>query len=200
MTRVCAAALAVVAILGPVDARAQDDDYLEGIGFVLGSADAPVQVVEFADFACSACAQFARDTWPALRDRYVLTGLVQWQVIAFELGFPNSDEGARTAQCAAEQDRFWPMHDALYLRQPEWVGLRKPAAALLALADSIGLDARRFEACYDDDPRKEETDRANRAARRHGVRGTPTFLVGDVRVHGALPIETFAQIIEGRLR
>jgi protein-disulfide isomerase len=172
---------------------------VDDVGFLLGSPDAVVSVVEYADFACSACAQFARDVWPTLRARYIETGLVRWRVIPFELGFRNSDEGARAGQCAAEQDAFWAMHDALFLRREEWVDERRPTSALMALADSLELDGPRFRECYDDNRGEEGTKRANRAARRAGVRGTPTFFVDDVPLQGALPMETFVEVIEARI-
>lgn len=169
---------------------------LNGIGHVLGSVDAPVTVVEYGDFACSACAQFARVTWPTIRERYVETGRVRWRMVPFELGFPNSDEGARAARCAAEQDAFWDMHDALFLRHQDWVGERRPRAALVGLATGIGIGAKQFGECYDEARGKERTEAANRAARSDGVRGTPTFFIDGLRVQGAISLDTFIELIE----
>lgn len=176
-------------------AQGQEAD-LSGVGYVLGSVDAPVTVVEYGDFACSACAQFARDTWPTIRERYVEAGRVRWRMVPFELGFRNSDEGARAAQCAAEQDAFWQMHDALFLRREEWVGERRPGRILVGLAAAIGIDAGQFEECYDEGRGRERTEAANRAAHGDGVRGTPTFFIGGFRVQGAIPLETFVELIE----
>ncbi|MDA1349657.1 MAG: thioredoxin domain-containing protein [Chloroflexi bacterium] len=186
-------------LLLPAPAAGQEAE-LEGIGFVLGSEDAPVTIVEYSDFACSACAEFSRDTWPAVRARYVETGLVRWHVVPFDIGFKNSDEGGRAGQCAAEQGLFWQMHDALFQRQDEWAGERRPAEALRQIAAEIGVDPAQFRECYDDDRAKEPTKRASRAARQDGVRGTPTFFIDGFRIQGALPFEVFAEMIESARR
>ncbi len=198
MTRaVPLAALAAATLVVGSPARAQSD---VPVGFALGPAEASLVVIEFADFACSACAEFARDTWPEVRARYVDSGRVRWIVVPFKLGFRNSDEGARAAYCAAEEERFWPMHDALFAERGAWVGERRPHDALAAIAASAGLDAALFARCYDDHDRTERAiDDANRAARAAGVRATPTFLIGGVPVQGALPVEAFAGLLDAAL-
>lgn len=169
------------------------------LAFSLGSPDATVTVVEYGDFACSACAQFAEDTWPAIRDRYVDSGRILWRMIPFELGFPNSEEGARAARCAAEQGAFWPMHDILFARRDAWVRERSPGDALIGLADEAGLDAVRLEECNESDRMDDRMDAANRAAREKGVRGTPTFFIDGVAVQGALPVDAFVEILDRAL-
>lgn len=172
---------------------------LDEVGFAMGSADAGLTVVEFGDFACSACAQFFRDTWPGLLARYVDTGKVRWVMVPFELGFRNSEEGVRAAHCAASQGSFWVMHDALFTRRDEWVGERNPESPLTDIAASVGLDEESFRACYERDLHEDRRGAANDAARAKGVRGTPTFFIGDVVAPGALTLETFADLIERAL-
>ena len=169
------------------------------MGFELGREQAPVTVVEFADFACSACAQFAIETWPQLKARYVDTGRVRWRTIPFEIGFRNSEEGARAARCAAEQGAFWRIHDVLFRRRDAWVAERNPEEALRGLVASAGVDVARFDTCYDSGAMDEVMDDANDAAEERGVRGTPTFFVEDVPLQGALPLEAFVQILERAL-
>jgi protein-disulfide isomerase len=183
----------------PVTLEGQTAD-LESVGVILGRTDAPVVIVEYADFACSACAEFAGDTWPALLHDYVETGVVRWHLVPFELGFRNSEEGARAGMCAASLDRFWPMHDLLYARREEWEGERRPKAALVAIAIDAGVDPAAFQACYESDAMREPLEAANRAARSEGIRGTPTFFVNGVRVQGALPLEVMVELIEAARR
>lgn len=178
----------------PPDAGRADDP-LEGVGFTLGDPDAPVYVVEFADFACEACGQFARDVWPDVRAEFVETGRVFWRVVPFELGFRNSDEGARAGQCGAELGDFWGLHDALYEAQHTWLGERRPKDRLVAVAASAGFDADAFRQCYDDNPGRDRVKAANRAARDRRVRATPTFFIDGFMVQGALPLEAFRALL-----
>lgn len=201
MRRVLGAAGLVlwVAAASAGGAQAQIDEAV-AVGFPLGPADAPVVVVEYADFACSACALFADSTWPKLRAEYVDTGRIRWILVPFDIGFRNSEEGARAAYCAAQADLFWPMHDALFARSEAWVSERKPEEELAAIASSIGLPRDDFVACFEDDDRTEEAiDAANRAARAARVRGTPTFHIDGVPIQGALPFDVFAELLERAL-
>ncbi|MEX2471823.1 MAG: thioredoxin domain-containing protein [Gemmatimonadota bacterium] len=168
---------------------------LDGVGHWIGDEQAPVVVVEYSDFACGACALFASTTWPVLHEEFVATGEVRWLVVPFELGFRNSEEGARAGECAADQDAFWSMKEALYRERSTWVDERNPEDELVALAGAEGLDAERFRACYDDKSFESRTESANEAARSDGVRGTPTFFINGFQVQGALPPEAFRQLL-----
>ncbi len=166
------------------------------LGYSIGAADAPVVVVEFGDFGCSSCGQFARETLPALKGEFVETGRVRWQYVPFLLGgFPNAPEAARAAECAAEQDAFWPMHDLLYEHQREWQRARRAAEVFARYAAEADLDLERWRACYQDDGGRDRTRANNRAARELRVRGTPTFFVNGIRVEGALTADQFRMVI-----
>lgn len=178
----------------PIQASAQEAD-LDGVGHWIGDEGAPVIVVEYSDFACGACAQFATTTWPVVHEEFVKPGKVRWLVVPFELGFRNSEEGARAGECAAGQNAFWAMHDALYRDREMWVDDRNPKDELVDIARSEGLDAERFRACYEDKSFESRTKAANKAARSDGVRGTPTFFINGFQVQGALPPETFRQLL-----
>jgi protein-disulfide isomerase len=175
-------------------ARAQDD--LASLGYSRGLASAPVTVVEFGDFGCSACRQFALEGYPAIHEEFVSTGRVRWVYVPFLLGvFPNAPEAARAAECAAEQDAFWPIHDVLFERQEEWKRPRNPASVFQRYVAELSLDRARFDACYDDNGGRARTRANNRAARRNGVRATPTFFVNGRRFEGAPPLEQFRRLL-----
>lgn len=178
----------------PQGGTAQEGD-LHGVGHDLGDPDAPVLVVEYGDFACGACAQFALDTWPTIRSEFIDTGRVRWKMIPFELGFRNSEEGARAAECAAGQGMFWEMHDALFEHRDQWSDERNPKDALVELAATSGLDASTFVDCYEDETFEDRTEDANDAADDAGVRGTPTFFINGFQVQGALPAAAFRTLL-----
>ncbi len=191
-----AAVLTALLVSPPLAAQTAD---LTSVGHARGSVDAPVVVIEYADFACSACAVFAETTWPTIERDYIATGIVRWHLIPFELGFRNSREGARAGECAADLGGFWPMHDLLFDRRSDWEGERRPENALVALAVEAGLDEDAFRRCYDgkdDSDGRDRIEAANRAAKGDGVRATPTFFINGFQVQGALPPETFAELIE----
>ncbi|MGH7621153.1 MAG: DsbA family protein, partial [Gemmatimonadaceae bacterium] len=90
-------------------------------GYLLGNPNAPVQVMEFADFECPACGNFAVITEPDVRTRIVNTGLASYRFFDFPLPMhKNTMVASNAAACAADQGKFWEMHDALFRNQPEW--------------------------------------------------------------------------------
>lgn len=181
---------------GPREPAVADTIDLRKIGYSLGSDDAPVTVYEFSDFGCPFCGMFARGTYPGLHEEFVETGKVRWTYVPFVMGmFPNGAESARAAECAAEQDSFWEMHDLLYAKQNEWKASRSPERLYNDYAGELELNAERFASCYSEDRGAERTAINNRAADALRVRATPSFFVNGRLVEGALPAEQFRQLL-----
>lgn len=175
-------------------ARAQVD--LSEVGHLLGDPQAPIHVVEFSDFACGACGEFARDTFGELRRLLIESGRVVWRQVPFELGFRRGREATMAAECAADQDAFWPMHDVLFEQQALWRETRDLDETLMNLAEGIGLDAAEFSRCLEDETPDARIDLADEAARRLGVRATPAFYIQGQPFLGALSAEQFIALIE----
>ena len=179
--------------------RAQEPLDLDSFGHARGEAGAPVEIVEFGDFACSACAEFATQTWTDFQSEFIETGIVAWRFVPFVLGsFRNSREAATAAECVADlaPEAFWSMHDVLYERQGDWNRRRRPKGELRSLAEEVGVDGDTFEDCYDEGSAKERIDRNSNAAKALGVRATPTFFVNGRPVMGALTLSEWRMLIE----
>lgn len=190
----------VLAVLGlgvavPVFSAAQDVD-LEGIGYALGSPDAAVTVVELGDFGCWACSLFHEHTWPAIHAEFIETGRVHWRHVPFLFGMRNGDDGANAAECAADQGKYWEMHDLLYTRHEEFTKPRNPKNLVQEYPRELGLDADAFKTCYEDEHGKDRTRRATDAADELEVSGTPTFFINGTRALGALTVEVFRALLE----
>lgn len=186
---VCAASAQVAAQDGSVD--------VSTLGYDRGKPEAPVVIVEFADFACSACGLFARETLPAVHSEWIATGRARIKYIPFILGiFPRAMDAAEAAECAAEQDSFWPMHDMLYDMQREWSGAANPRSSFVEYARRMALDVASFEACLDADRHDAALLRNTRVAQQLRIRGTPTFFVNGARIQGAVPLAQMRAILE----
>lgn len=189
-------ATALALLVGVTTVARPQDGRLAHVGFDRGDSAAPLLVVEFADFGCSACADFAVQTFPAIDLEFIRDRRVRWKLIPMVLGpFRHSKRAAMAAVCAAEQGGFWPMHDRLYGQRDRWMDPRDPLPVFRAFADSLGLDPSALERCYRRDETEDHVNRLTKLARQYGVRGTPTFLVGERRVMGALPLATFRAIL-----
>lgn len=170
---------------------------LHGLGYAKGSEDAPVIVVEFSDFGCPYCARFALETLPAVEREFIESGQVRWQYVPAVLGsFPNGVQAAITAECAADQGRFWEMHDLLYERQMEWRSGAEAAPLFGSYARLVGLDLEQFAACYAENRPAARLEANGRAAAALGVTGTPSFYVNGRPVQGAVPLEQFRTYLQ----
>lgn len=161
----------------------------------LGDPDAPIVIVEFADFGCELCGAFARETMPRVKRDWINTGRARVQFVPFDL-LRTGRLAARAAECAAEQDAFWPMHDLIYQKQNDWLGRGGQDEKFAEWAVELGLDEQRFAACWDEDPSEERIEQNTKLSRSLGIRGTPTFLINGKVVIGAYPYDKFAAILE----
>lgn len=196
------ALIALVVLALPARAQEQRPIDVSSLGYDRGSPGAAILIIEFADFACSACGLFARETMPALQRDWVATGRARMKYIPFILGiFPRAMDAARAAECAAEQDTFWSMHDLLYRRQREWSGLGNARARMEAYAQELRLDMTRFRTCWDSDGHQARIDLNTEIARQLQIRGTPTFFINGARVTGAIPqaqMDAILQTVAGK--
>ena len=166
-------------------------------GYLLGDPEAPVQILEWADFQCPACERFATITEPDVRSRIVDAGLASFRFYDFPLPqHRNAMNASLAAACANDQGKFWPYHDRLFQGQPEWSEERNPQDIYAGYARELGLDVGRWEECYES-RRHERTILGNRAeGERRGVNQTPTFIIGNQRVPGAIGYDQFRALVD----
>lgn len=155
-----------------------------GAAVVQGPQDAPVTLLEFADYQCPHCAQFAALPGPAIRRDYVQEGLVQWRFYDFPLSSQtNAVPAALAARCAGEQGRFWEMHDMIYARQTEWAGSGSPRGHFEDYAEQIGVGVDAWGTCYVERQPLDAIMASRRFGEQKGVNGTPTIFVNGERVN-----------------
>jgi protein-disulfide isomerase len=210
-SRPFAIALGVIAIVGvvalawsvmrpkrgvtDVDLKA---DPAQARGYLLGDSTAPLQIMEFADFECPACAQFATLTEPDLRKALIQTGKAGWHYYDFPLPMhQNTWFASNAAACADEQGKFWEMHDMLFANQDRWNGeaTSNPKGILKGYAQSLGLDVPKWEACYDADKYHARIAANGAEAERRNIGSTPTFIIGGKMVPGALNYDQFMKYV-----
>jgi len=140
----------------------------------LGAEDAPVTVVEFADYQCPFCLRFAKNTFPLLKQKYIDTGKVRWVALNLPLPFhKDARKAAQAAHCAGEQDRLWEMRDVLF-KNPQ----RLTTEQLPAHAETLSLDMDAFNECLQSDRHLAEIDQDAKDANAVRLTGTPSFIIG----------------------
>jgi protein-disulfide isomerase len=168
-------------------------------GTTLGSADAPLTILEYSDFQCPYCRKAGLEIVPEIEAEYVATGKVRLVWKQFPIEGEESVWAAEAAECAAEQNAFWEYHDTLFLnRQGINVGTFV-ISNLKLLAKELGLDTEAFDACLDEGRYRSKVAADAEEARRREINGTPTFFVGQTKLVGAKPYSDFKTTIEDEL-
>jgi protein-disulfide isomerase len=167
-----------------------------------GRADAPITIYEMSDFQCPYCRAFTLETMPAIEREYVATGKVRIVYINLPLAsvHKNATLAAQVGVCAAEQHRFWRMHDLLFRHQDDWAPLADPRAALAALGDSAGLRRADLTRCLGSSATAATVQADADRARRAGATSTPTFYIEGGLLEGAAPVAVFRAVLDSIYR
>lgn len=169
-------------------------------GNTLGDPNAPVKIIEYADFQCPYCQHYWQDTEKQIIQTYVTTGKVfyEYRSVGAFIG-PESAAAAEAAYCAGDQGKFWEYHDALY---SHWTGENVGDFApdkLRQYADSVGLNAQAFDNCLTQGTHKAQVMQDAADAKADGIRATPSFLINGKLFEGAQPFADFQKIIDADL-
>jgi protein-disulfide isomerase len=152
-------------------------------GISQGQPNAPVVMMEFADFQCPGCGQFARFSKPLVKD-YIDNGTVRFVWYDFPLTniHPNAVLASRAGRCANEQNQFWTYHDVVFANQARWSESTDAADLFIAYAEQAGLDRGAFTQCLRSEKYQKEVSESFQLGTTLGVSGTPTLFVNGKRV------------------
>ena len=159
----------------------------------IGTEHAPITIIEFSDFECPYCQRIV----PLLKEL-----LKQYsgklKLVYRDFPGPNHQQAllaAEAAQCAAEQNRFWDYHDALFSRQPS-----EGAWNFSGLAETLGLSLSQFHVCMQDNRYRAEVLKDLQDGLKLGVTSTPTFFINGRPLIGARLLADFQAIIDPLLK
>lgn len=159
---------------------------------ITGPENAPVTIIQFADYQCSYCGS-AQETMDQVMKTY--DGKVRFVFRDFPLDFHESaTPAAVAANCAIPQGKFWNMHGAIMKNQQALSD-----ADFNRLAEEFGIDRGKWDACRKDPAMKAEVDKDMRDGAALGVTGTPAFFVNGIFLNGAQPYSKFQAIIDREL-
>jgi protein-disulfide isomerase len=151
-------------------------------GMMMGTADAPVQIVEWGDYQCPACGILARSIEPQLVSEFIAPGKASFEFRNFAFLGEESQRAAAAAVCADQQDAFWPFHETLYANQH---GENQGAFSderLRTVATDLGLNMASFNNCLDADATADAVAATTAAGREQGVNATPWLTINGTRV------------------
>ncbi len=159
----------------------------------LGPADAPITIVEFGDFQCPYCRQWQQQTYQPLLNAYPGKIRIVYRDFPLTSIHPNAMPAAEAAQCANEQNAFWPYYDKLFSSDKLGDDVYKQ------YAQDLGLDMNQFNECVSNHKYAQAIQTDSDFAVSTGVNSTPTFFINGLAIIGAQPIDVFKQVIDKEL-
>ena len=180
-----------------------------------GDPNAPVKLTEFSDYQCPYCKNFWQDTEEQIITNYVKTGKVlytsrsagNWVSGNIGANSTESQDAAMAAYCAADQNKYWQMHDALFTNVLGEDAGSFTGRRLQAIAQNIGLDMNAYNSCYSSNKYQNQVNQDYQDAIAAGITGTPFFVItykanGETKtitIEGAQPFSSFQQQLDAAL-
>jgi protein-disulfide isomerase len=174
---------------------------------IRGSASAKVMLLEFSDYQCPFCGRHYRETMPLLEKEFIDAGKIRYAFKDFPIESLHREaiKAHEAANCAADQNKYWPMHSRLFAN-PRPLGPEQ----LRAHASAVGVELGAFQQCLDSGKHAKTVQQAVTDAVAAGATGTPAFFLGVVDqggqslkamrfISGAQPYARFKQEIDAVL-
>jgi protein-disulfide isomerase len=172
---------------------------ISAAGFSMGREDAPLTLVEFADYQCPFCRQFHSSVYQRLKKDFIDTGKLRFISRDLPLDMhSNALAAAEASRCAGDQQKFWEMRDTLISHAD-----KLEPASISTYAQELGVDTGRFQACMAEGKYTAAIRADVAEAAGAGILGTPAFVLGKpssdgfegVKLTGAQPYEVFRKAI-----
>lgn len=169
--------------------------------FVLGPANAPVTIIEYASMTCGHCATFATETFPKLKSKYIDSGKVRFMLREFPLDtLAAAVFMLARSQAGDNAEKYVQLVDGFFATQSDWA-VKNPVEPLKKVARQMGINEEAFvKAIENKDMLAKMSASRDRAADKFGVKATPTFFINGKAESGALSIEQLSALIDPLLK
>ncbi len=168
-------------------------------GRLLGRDNA-LWVVMISDFQCPYCKQWHDSSMANLKRDYIDAGKIRMAYLHLPLSIHRHARAqAEASMCAAVQQKFWAYADVLFREQRAFQPIDNPTSKFEDIAREVSLDLPSFTRCRKSDAIRMLVENDERQASQARVQSTPSFLIGDFLVQGALPYKDFRKAIDTAL-
>jgi protein-disulfide isomerase len=165
----------------------------------MGDNTKKVTLVEYGDYQCPACGAY----YPIVKqitDKYSKD--IQFQFRNFPLSqiHQNARAGARAAEAAAKQNKYWEMHDLLYEQQKSWESSTNVAAIFETYATQLGLNMTKYKADFGSNEVNDIINADYAEGVRLGVDSTPSFFLQGKKIENPQSLDAFSKLIDDAIK
>ena len=161
---------------------------------VMGSPDAPIEIIAYESMTCPHCASFHANAWHDIKAKYIDTGKARFIL----RDFPFDAVGLRAAmlaRCTGDK-RYYGVVEILFKSQTQWARAEDPMQALAGIGRLAGLSEADFDACMGNQALMDGILAGRQTAQREfDVSSTPSFIINGTKVVGAQPFEEFDKVL-----
>jgi protein-disulfide isomerase len=165
---------------------------------VIGKADAPVTIVEYASLTCPHCRKFHKEVYPDLKREYLDTGKVRLIWREFPIG-KTSGMATITMRCAKPNKQV-ELINKFFDQQDSWVSQEVRLDPIFAVAKQVGMSRAEFDACRQNQSIIEALKAIKERGRKLGIIGTPNFFVQEKRIKGTLTMADIHAMVDPLLQ
>jgi protein-disulfide isomerase len=169
-----------------------DDD------MILGKADAPVTIIEYASLTCPHCAHFSTTTFPKVRSELIEPGKVRWVYRDLPLDH-RALLGALLVHCMPKEQYFATI-DVLFATQDDWASAANANAALGQIGRTAGLDQPTVDKCLANKAMTAKIiARIKDGEQKYDIKATPTFIIDGKGQSGDMTYDAFFDLVKNLL-
>lgn len=162
--------------------------------------DGPVELVEYGDFQCPACAQY-HSVVEQVIEKYQDDVTFQFRNFPLVSIHPNAFAASRAGEAAAKQGKFWEMYDKLFANQNDWSGSKNPMESFELYARQLSLDGEKFKTDFASSATNDAINADIAAGEKLEAQSTPTFVLNGKKINNPKPtVEDFSKVIEAAIK
>lgn len=201
-------ALGIAPVLTANAARAQGEPSMSALmkeqplpDMAIGSASAPVTIIEYASMTCGHCAHFAKETFPKVKSTYVDTGKVRFILREFPLDtLAAAVFILARAKADGDASKYFQLIEGFFATQSEWA-VKNPVEPLKKAARQMGISEDEFVKAIENRDLLDKVSKVrDYAADTLNVKGTPTFFINGERLSEAATFEKMSEAIDSKLK
>ena len=167
-------------------------------GVVLGSKDAPIEVIEYMSLTCSHCAKFHNETFPFINENYIKTSKVRFEIRDFPLDGV-AYRASIISHCISREnsEKYFGFIKYLFEQQKAWISSKDPIESLQKISAIAGLNKEDFKSCLGD---KLISDRVLLSRKigedKYKIKSTPTLIINGKKYSGGLDEQAFKKVAD----